>query len=227
MIPLVYYSAKNSLSASKESEKGFLLWFYNAAIWARYSGTMETKLTQDIMTLSKRKPWKHLLDNIWQVVSKDRKVTSEDFRGKNVNSPLFFMMYVLARYNKAKDIETGSTINYTNFGKNNEIEYDHIFPKSKLDKHLKKEYEVSDRRKLINEICNLAFMTKQGNIVKTNDDPEIYFPNVITKYGDDYFMRQQIPHDLKLLSYENYEEFLSKRAKMLAEKLNRYLETLQ
>jgi len=64
MVPLDYYSAKNNLSETKESEKGFLLWFFNAAIWARYSGTMETKSTQDIMTMSKPNPWNHLLDDI-------------------------------------------------------------------------------------------------------------------------------------------------------------------
>ena len=30
-----------------------------------------------------------------------------DFRGRGVNSPLLFMMYVLARKNKARDLETG------------------------------------------------------------------------------------------------------------------------
>ncbi len=215
IVPLVYYSAKKHLTETRETENGFLLWFYAAAVWARYSGTMETKLSQDITALSELKPWKHVLDNIWQVVSKDRQLTLEDFRGKNVNSPLFFLMYVLARKNKAKDLETGNVISYTNFGKNNEIEYDHIFPKSKLETYLKNQLDKSERTKLINEICNLAFMTKGGNIIKTNDDPATYFPKVSKKYGDDYFQRQQIPFDPKLLDYDKYEKFLNKRAELL------------
>lgn len=227
LVPLVYYSAKRNLTETKETERGFLLWLYNAAIWARYSGTTETKLTQDILTLSKPKPWRNLLDNIWQVVSKDRQPGPEDFRGKNVNSPSFFMMYVLARRNKARDLETGNTISYTNFGKNNAIEYDHIFPRSKLEAHFKDNLEKLERGKKINDICNLAFMTKRGNIIKTNDDPETYFPKVSKKYSDDYFEFQQIPYEPKLLSYDRYEKFLDKRAEMLAEKTNEFLNSLK
>lgn len=224
LVPLVCYSASNSLSESKESENGFLRWFYNAAIWARYSGTMETRLTQDLMTLTKSKPWRALLDNIWQLVSKDRQVSVDDFRGKNVNSPLFFLTYVLARKNKAKDLEAGNVISYTNFGKNNEIEYDHIFPKSKLEAFYKEELDKTERTKLINDICNLAFMTKQGNIIKTNDDPGVYFEKVSKKYGGfDYFDRQAIPHDPALLDYKEYERFLDKRAQLLANAVNEFL----
>jgi len=227
LVPLVCYSAKKNLTETKATESGFLLWFYNAAIWARYSGTMETKLTQDIMALLKVNPWRNLLDNIWQIVSKDRQLTPDDFRGKNVNSPLFFMMYVLARKNKAKDLETGNGISYTNFGKNNEIEYDHIFPRSKLEAHLKDNLNPQERIKLINEICNMAFMTKTGNIIKTNDDPEIYFPKVSKKYGDEYFHRQQIPYESELLTYKSYEGFLNKRAKLLATETNEFLDKLK
>ena len=229
LVPLVCYSAKTSLSESKESENGFLHWFYNAAIWARYSGTMESKLTQDLMVLSKLQPWRALLDNIWQVVSKDRQVGSEDFRGKNVNSPLFFLMYVLARKNKAKDLETGSVISYTNFGKNNEVEYDHIFPKSKLESFYKeRKLDKADQTRLINDLCNLAFMTKQGNSIKTNDDPCDYFDKVSKKFGGyDYFERQAIPYKSDLLAYEKYENFLDERAVLLARSVNDFLKALK
>jgi hypothetical protein len=134
------------------------------------------------------------------------------------------MMYVLARKNKAKDLETGNVISYTNFGKKNEIEYDHIFPKSKLETFYKEGIDKSERTKLINDICNLAFMTKQGNIIKTNDDPETYFEKVSKKYGGfDYFNRQAIPYDSNLLPYEKYEKFLDKRAQLLAQTTNGFL----
>lgn len=228
LVPLVYYSANNNLTESKESESGFLLWFYNAALWARYSGTMESKLTQDLMALAKPTPWQTLLENIWQTVSRDRLVTPDDFRGKTVNSPMFFIMYVLARKNKAKDLETGNVISYTNFGNKNEIEYDHISPKSKLETFYKEELSKSERTKLINDICNLAFMTKHGNIIKTNDDPEKYFAKVSNKYGGfDYFNRQAIPHNSNFLAYEKYEAFLNKRAQLLAQSTNDLLENLK
>ena len=135
------------------------------------------------------------------------------------------MMYVLARRNKARDLETGDVISYANFGKNNEVEYDHIFPRSKLETFLKgKKAESVDRRRLINEIANMAFLTKQGNIIKTNEDPASYFPKVFKRYeGKDLFERQQIPYELDLLTFERYETFLNKRAERLAKSINEFL----
>ena len=70
----------------------------------------------------------------------------------------------------------------------------------------------------------MAFLTKQGNIIKTNEDPATYFPRVYKRYeGEDLFRRQQIPYDLDLLVYERYETFLNKRANRLAQSINELL----
>ncbi len=229
LIPLVYYASKEDLCQNHEAENGFLYWFYNAAIWGRYSASMESRLTQDLAALSNKQPWDILIDNTWQLVGENRRISITDIRGKNINNPLFFMIYVLARKNKARDLETGDIINYTNFGKNNEIEHDHIFPRSKLDSFLKQKIEKdSERKKIINEIANIAFMTKKGNIIKTNDDPAIYFPKVFKKYkGEDYFRRQQIPYEPHLLDYAKYEEFLDRRAGMIKDEINGFLDSLR
>lgn len=229
LVPLVYYGSRNDLCETAKGEKGFLYWFYNASIWGRYSGSMETRLAQDLAALSNTRPWETLADNVWQLVGKDRRVEAGDFRGRGVNSPLFFMMYVLARKNKARDLETGEVINYANFGKNNEVEYDHLFPRSKLETFLKeKKVENAERKRTINEIANMAFLTKRGNIIKTNEDPVSYFPKVYKRHGgDDLFTRQQIPYDLKLLDYEQYEEFLNGRSKTLAREMNGFLAELR
>jgi len=227
LIPLVVYSSTQDISKTPYIERGFLYWFYNAAIWGRYSASMESRLSQDLATLSNKEPYLLLVDNVWQNVGKDRQVTPDDFKGKTINNPLFFMMYVMARKNHARDLETGNTISYNNFGANNQIEYDHIFPKSKLEEYFKNKLDNLERKKYINDIRNIAFMTKKGNIIKTNDDPIIYFPKIFDKYKEgDYFNRQQIPFDLDLLSYDNYPRFMDKRAELLANEVNGYLGNL-
>ena len=99
--------------------------------------------------------------------------------------------------------------------------------RSLTDPFFKDKLDDSARKKLINELANIAFMTKQGNLIKTNDDPATYFPKVHKKYdGEDYFNRQHIPYDLNLVSYERYEEFLDRRSEMLAKAANDLMETL-
>ena len=107
------------------------------------------------------------------------------------------------------------------------VKPNHIFPKSKLDA-IYKDQPASERKAIVNDICNLAFMTKQVNIIKTNDDPESYFPKVSKKHGGfDYFNRQAIPHDLSLLAYKRYERFLDKRSQLLAKSTNDFLDAFK
>ncbi|MGD0005945.1 MAG: DUF1524 domain-containing protein, partial [Anaerolineaceae bacterium] len=213
LVPLIFYSSKNNLCASSQIENGFLYWFYNAAIWGRYSGSMETSLNEDLSVFSKRKPYLNLIENIWESVGKDRKAKVDDIRGKGTSNPFFFMMYVLARKSKAQDLGTGAVINYSNFGNNNKIEHDHIFPKSKLERLLLNKFEKGERTKIINEISNMAFMTKKGNIIKKDEDPKTYFPRVVKTYGENIFKKQQIPFEAELLTYDKYDEFLTERAR--------------
>lgn len=227
LVPLVYYSADKNICETKESEHKFLYWFYNAAMWGRYSTSTETRLTQDLTALKNEKPWNYLIKNLWEQVGENRRPTVEDWRRKGVSSSFFFIMYVMARRKGSRDLETGQVINYTNFGKNNEIEYDHIFPKSKLEAVLKERIDASKRKMLINELCNFAFMTKRGNIIKTNDDPRDYFPKVKMKYGFEYFEYQQIPYDETLLDYDTYEKFLDERARLLVSATNEFLDALR
>jgi hypothetical protein len=227
LVPLVYYASSKNLCGSSQTENGFLYWFYNAAIWGRYSGSMETSLDEDLSVFSKGKPYLHLVENIWKSVGKERKVDVKDIRGKGISNPYFFMMYVLARKNRARDLETGDIINYDNFGNNNKIEHDHIFPKSKLERFLRDKVEDSERRRIINEISNMAFMTKKGNIIKKDEDPKTYFPRVNRTYGEHIFRQQQIPFREELLTYNSYDDFLTERAKRLANNINRFLENLK
>jgi hypothetical protein len=93
---------------------------------------------------------------------------------------------------------------------------------------LKNKLDNSKRKKTINEISNIAFMTKRGNIIKTNEDPDSYFPKIYNKYnGEGYFKRQQIPYKSNLLSYEKYQDFLDERAKRLVKEINEFLDSLK
>jgi hypothetical protein len=229
MIPLVACSSKSGLSATPDAEKGFLYWFYNAAMWGRYSTSSETSLGEDLLCLKDAKPWESLIRNVWQAVGRERTLTVDDIIGKGMNSPIFFMMYIIARKHQARDLENGAIVNYANLGQNNSVEFDHVFPKSKLDAFFKeRELAPAERKKQVNQIANLAFMTKKGNIIKSNEDPLIYFPKVHKKHGGvDYFERQQIPYDTSLLPYEAFDGFISERAQRLATAINGFLATLK
>lgn len=226
MIPLIAYSSTNSLADTPEKKRGFIRWLYSAALWSRYSGSMETRLSQDLAALKKDRPWSALFDGVAQLVGPNRTLAPSDIRGKGVNSPIFSLMYLLARSKGAIDFETGHAVAFSNMGRVNKIEADHLFPQSKLKKHFKDKPE-DERKKIINELANMAFLTKKGNIIKTNDDPAEYFPKVISKHvGVDVLERQQVPTDKNLWSYERYDSFLDSRASLIADGINQMIESL-
>jgi hypothetical protein len=74
----------------------------------------------------------------------------------------------------------------------------------------------------------MAFLTKKGSIIKTNDDPSEYFQRVIEKYGnEDALKKQNIPTEKSLWSYENYELFLNARSEMIVTGITKLIDSLK
>ena len=107
-----------------------------------------------------------MLDNIKQDRGGNLNVKESDLVGADVRSPFFIMTYVLARLNHAKDWRTGTEFSLESSGIGFQNEIDHIFPKAVLQKHLMKKYDnnSSQVKKLVNDIGNLAFLSKVSNI---------------------------------------------------------------
>lgn len=87
-------------------------------------------------------------------------------------------------------------------------EYDHIFPKSKLEGR----YDQDD----INHYANLRLISKHQNIWKSNQDPQPYFrdhPKAAQRY--------LIPTDY--LEYEQFPQFLEERRRLIWDRLHQFL----
>jgi len=224
-IPLLAYAVRNEMRFGKE-ERSFIRWFYAASMWGRYSGASETALDQDLNAMLEEKPAEALLKNLLHQVGR-LEVKEDDLLGKGISSPFFMMTYVLAVNNEAKDWGTGLALNLTNIGEEHKIEHDHIFPRSKLTTFLKQKYEDEETiKKLVNDMANIAFLSRRENPSKSSRQPNEYLRAIKQRIGVDALTAQSIPLEEELWNMDRYEDFLAARRKLIVAGINRIMEQL-
>jgi hypothetical protein len=135
------------------------------------------------------------------------------------------MCYVIARAAGAVDWFNGLPLYSKLVGKSNGLEYHHIFPQSVLYK--KGGYSSDSRVDVarVNELANIAFLTKEANLKASDREPSTHLPSVITKYAD-ALKQQQVPENPAQWQLNQYEDFLSERRQRLAQSINAFMEDL-
>ena len=229
LVPIgcIYHKMKHELS--EKQSKLLLKWFFAAVIWSRYSVSVETTLDVDLSIIKKNDDYiEKMLDNISSDRGGNLDVKESDLVGADVRSPFFIMTYVLARLNHAKDWRTGTEFSLESSGIGFQNEIDHIFPKAVLQKHLMKKYDndSSQVKKLVNDIGNMAFLSKVSNIKKGKTPPEEYFPPIIQQHGDEVLKAQYISTEPSLWALDRYEDFLKMRRQDIADAINNLMNSL-
>ncbi len=225
VIPLVAYLATTGRSQfdSDTSKRSFLHWMFAALMWGRYSGSTETKLQADIEALKAADPPARLRENL--MAERGRiKVEAKDLEGAGTASPFFPMAYIIARSRGAVDWFNGIALYQKQIGQSFGLEIHHVFPQAVL---YKSGFDSTNgaHKRMVNEIGNLAFLTKQANLAISAKKPEAYLPKVIDKHPD--ALRQQaIPPQPALWSVASFPEFLAERRRLLAEAINTFMDSL-
>ncbi len=224
LVPLVVYLANDSGKFRNDVEKrSFLHWMYAALMWARYSGSTETKLQEDLEALKSDDPLAQLRQNI--IAERGRiQVEAQDLEGRTVHSPFMTLCYVAARAAGAVDWFTGLPLYRKLIGKSSGLVYHHIFPQGLL---YKSGYDSKVRTDVntVNEIANLAFLTTEANLKISDAAPAKYLPKVLEAYPD-ALAQQQVPTNTALWELKRYEDFLAERRQRLADAINGFMDSL-
>ena len=228
LIPIVCLAVKHHYRFSLQLERQVLRWFYAASMWGRYSrGASESALDEDLSVIKKSDSIQGMVDNVVSMSGR-LEVKDSDLEGKNINSTFFVMSYVLTRRNNAKDWGSGVTFSLQHMGKEFKNEYDHIFPRSKLEPYLMKKHNDKQLvKKLVNDMANIAFLSKRNNQIKKDKNPQEYFRAVINERGEEALTAQHITLDESLWSLDRYDDFLRDRRKRIAEGINSLMKSLE
>lgn len=219
LIPFIAYLDKLDREISHEQKLQFLRWLNAAMMWARYSGSSDTTVERDLSLLDSESP----TDELMQEIIDDRgriEVQPADLEGRGKRTRRFYnMVRMITRANNPVDWTTGEPLVGTF-----ELESHHIFPKNEL--YGRYDSGKSDHRKLVNEIANRAFVTKETNRKLSDELPEEYFAEILENHPS-ALESQYIPENSELWKLENYEDFLVRRRDLLADAINDYMEDLK
>jgi hypothetical protein len=224
LIPLVVYLSHNGGAFTSQREKReFLHWMYAALMWGRYTATTDSKLNADVAALDEPNPTVRLRDNI--IKERGRiEVQARDLERASVRSTFYPMTYIVARARGAVDWFNGQPLYVKNVGAMFGLETHHIFPTSVLYRTRFSSSEPAHRQ-VVNEIANLAFLTKQANIKISNAEPLGYLREVKEKYPG-ALEAQFVPIDESLWTIDRFDDFLAERRRLIATAINQFMEEL-
>ncbi|MDD5742309.1 MAG: DUF262 domain-containing protein [Candidatus Peribacteraceae bacterium] len=225
LVPVVARILYNEGKFLSEAEKnGFLYWMFLALIWQQYSGQTDQKLDKDVhLAMDGENPIPDLVNEIQDERGRIE-VKPDDLEGRGSSHPLYKMLYIITKHKKAIDWANGGTI-YGTLGDHFSIQSHHIFPQAVLYRN---GYVASNhlQKKLVNEIANRAFITRDTNYEISDKEPSDYLPAIEEEYAG-ALERQLIPMDRTLWHVERYDDFLRARRKLIAESINEFLASLK
>ncbi len=212
-----YYDQRGGWRSARERDK-LAFWFAQAGMWGRFSGSTETAIDRCLEILdAEPEPVDALLSDL-RLWHGGLAVAPDHFKGWSRGARFYPVLYMLTRKNEAMDWGTGLPLKHGMWGKMNQLEMHHIFPKSKL-------YKKGFRRPEVNALANFCFLTKDTNLKIGNRMPHEYLPKVEGRHPG-ALRSQWIPEDPDLWRVENYLDFLEARRELLAAETNRLMERL-
>ncbi len=224
LVPMIVYLSNNRFEFKDEKTLNkFLYWFYNAMMWGRYTRRGKSSpLEQDVVTITRENSPESLIHNFKREVPYFE-VKPENIKGAPVTSPFFNMMFIIAKSEGAVDWFNGQVLHSKLIGSSYRLHKHHIFPRSILKKY--GYYNEIEKKKMVNEIANRAFLTERANIQIRNSKPEKYLPKVLKKYPS-ALKSQFVSEKEDLWKIENFEDFLRDRRKRIAEQINKFMKNL-
>jgi hypothetical protein len=134
------------------------------------------------------------------------------------------MTYIVMRANGARDWFNEQPLYAKNVGAVYGIESHHIFPQAVLYAN---GYSSANpvHKQMVNEIANLAFLTKQANIKISAADPLAYLKAIKEKDAA-LLTAQYVPTDEGLWTVDKFPEFLAARRALIAQGINAFMDGL-
>lgn len=215
LVALSYFGHKRGYQISAPEADVLRHWVLLANAKGRYSrGSTETLLDQDLATVRGGGGAGELIDRLRLQVGV-LEVSPEELAGRNQRSALFKTMFLAFRASEAKDWNSNLRIALDHSGTQHKLQFHHVFPKAQL-KHDYTSREADD-------IANLAFIGGKTNRRISDKSPADYFPPLLQNAAAPALAAQCIPTDPELLQPARYKDFLVERRKLIAARLNEFL----
>ena len=218
LIPAAIYLARQGGQFPSDAvRRRFVRWILLAGLWARYSGSTDTKLQQDVALVSGRDldPTHELESSILR--ERGRVTLQEgDLDRARIDSAVARLSRIVARHRDARDWFTGVRIYEPVTGKSVGGERHHIFSRKVLERT-----GFSDTTR-INAVANRAPLGQPAPREHRGASPAEYLPEVV-EFQPGALRAQSVPLDRALWRPERFLDFLAARRRLLAEAMNEFI----
>ena len=215
----IFLARQGGRFPSDTIKRRFIRWLYLAGLWARYSGSTETKLQQDVALVagSDIDPTHELETAILR--ERGRVALEEgDLDRARINSAVALLSHVVARFRDARDWFTGARIYDSAVGKSLGDERHYIFPSTLL-----KNTGIQDATR-INAVANRALLGERPSLAHRRSLPADYLPEIELK-SPGALQAQSVPMDRELWKPERFLDFMAARRRLLAKAMNDFIES--
>ena len=210
---LIVVVMERTRSGSHSSEglehiRALIGWWFLSTIHNRWTGDIRNRTNRDLNVLANGRGIGGLMHEL-RGMSPSLSVGTEGFARNRSSKPYYRLLITLTRRRGARDLRSGVSLSFDHFGENASLEAHHIFPRSLLSKH-------NIQKDQINQLANLALITKGANLRIGSKPPAEYFPQLESE-NPGVLDSQWIPNDPSLWVVEAYEDFLEARRVLLAQ----------
>jgi len=215
IVPVTFlYSVAPNLSAIQL--KKLKKWFWKTSFSSRYKDSTDKKMNEDISRfkiLATNEAGFDVDDYSYDV--DNEKLINSKF---SKSSPWTRAFLLLMAQGEPRDLVNGAKIDLGRaLSSYNSKEYHHVFPK----KHLKSNYNGTMP---VNSLCNYCFLPADSNKKISGASPSYYFKNIVRQEEKTEVLNSNLlPIKPDIYLKDNYEEFLTQRANLLQQALDRIL----
>lgn len=205
-----------------------LRWFLLANRDGRYSGSAIVSLNEDVRAITEARDFNQAIENLLKRLRISLEFTEEDFLTRYERDRfLRLMLYLVLFKREARDWVDKTRIGYDKTGARIsagfEPQWHHIYPRSILRK-------AGFQDEKIHALANITVLNERTNVGKlANKEPWRYIQQFSISESD--LRSHLIPEPWitgeRQWDVKQYEEFLSERARLLAEEANEFLKSLE
>jgi hypothetical protein len=214
---IAYWGEINKYKVSQSEAAAMRRWALIANTKSAYSSSAESKLDADLLSLRSGAGAAGLLQRLETQLGR-LDVTEAEIQSKSTNSGYFKAMFIAFREDGAKDWTSKLEISVRHRGSEHKLQFHHIFPKA----FLRQNYPEL-RRNQVNDISNLAFISGKTNRDISAKPPSEYLKKIIESKDVELLNLQLIPTEGEILDQYSYDDFLTKRRKLIVKRINKLL----
>ena len=192
-------------------------WWFLSTIHNRWSADVKNRTNTDLDILLSDSGISGLVREL-RSTTPDLKIRSDEFTRTRSSRAYYRLVQTLTRRRGARDLRSGMSLSFEQFGPKARLESHHIFPRSFLAK-------ANVKKEMIDQLANLALISKGSNLKIGAKSPSDYLPELETKNAG-VLESQWIPIDPRLWTLSAYPRFLKKRCELLAAEANEFMNEL-